>query len=141
MIKATAEQIAQNIVAQWLTAYVPEAQPQFRFEQSEHLQQLIVAALNVAPTGSWDKRDRTADPDDIADCYQRSPSAVPVARGRTAKDYAIEFGGYLAAAAERFLERYGASPRVSDADDVRAVRSAIYEFRKRALAATDTPHD
>jgi hypothetical protein len=53
--------------------------------------------------------------------------------GRDAKDFAIEFGGYLATAAEHYIavtnnERADAD---MDHDALRALTSAIYEFRKR----------
>jgi hypothetical protein len=47
---------------------------------------------------------------------------------RDTKDYAIEFGGYLATAAERHLNALG-FPDV--AETALNLRSAIYEFRKR----------
>lgn len=56
-------------------------------------------------------------------------------------DYAIEFGRYLAAAAERFMAEQnraaeaGGSP---DSDYWSALQSAIYEFRKRADRAEAT---
>ena len=50
---------------------------------------------------------------------------------RTPKDYAIEFGGYLAKAADNYLM----SP--FDPDRARALRSAVYEFRKRADRAKE----
>jgi len=61
--------------------------------------------------------------------------------GRTDKDFAIEFGGYLANEAERFMqhhnERVYATEGEADegADRWKALRSAIYEFRKRAKRA------
>ena len=50
---------------------------------------------------------------------------------RTPKDYAIEFGGYLAKAADEFL----AHPK--DWEYERALRIAVYEFRKRADRAKE----
>jgi len=62
---------------------------------------------------------------------------------RTNKDYAIEFGGYLATSAEaflNFLDQSGASVRDEDRDGMsdhwRDLRSAIYEFRKRAAVSS-----
>ena len=57
---------------------------------------------------------------------------MTVTGGRTPEQFAIEFGEYLAQSAEHFLERYSAPERMSDFEDVRHLRSAIYEFRKRA---------
>ena len=51
------------------------------------------------------------------------------ATDRTSKDYAIEFGGYLAKAADEFLKH----PK--DWEYARALRLAVYEFRKRAERA------
>jgi len=70
---------------------------------------------------------------------------------RTDADYAIEFGEYMAVAAERYLDvsdkyrdqvqngaRHGIHPdMVSDAWD--GLRSAVYEFRKRAARAGHEP--
>jgi len=71
---------------------------------------------------------------------------------------AVEFGAYLAAAAERYLAAVnyasmmcGEDGQVHDADDVvdaeqamaesaRSLRSAIYEFRKRARMRNDERH-
>ena len=50
---------------------------------------------------------------------------------RTPKDYAIEFGGYLAKAADEFLKH----PK--DWEYARALRLAVYEFRKRAERAKE----
>lgn len=67
---------------------------------------------------------------------------------RDAKDYAIEFGGYLANAAERLLAVHEETVRAEvllgkDAVDYEvlsqardAVANAVYEFRKRAVKAT-----
>ena len=52
--------------------------------------------------------------------------------GRTDKDFAIEFGEYLAREAERLLPQL---------DDPECLRSAIYEFRKRAIRANIPVHD
>lgn len=68
-----------------------------------------------------------------------------VAAARDDKDYAIEFGGYLARAAEHYLEVVNDPVRngpdeLSDAH--RSLRSSIHEFRKRAARAgvpTSTP--
>jgi hypothetical protein len=59
---------------------------------------------------------------------------------RSAKDFAIEFGGYLADSAEAFmaaLNEYDVNPEADGAADVRGdcwkgLASAVYEFRKRA---------
>lgn len=57
---------------------------------------------------------------------------------RTAKDYAIESGGYLAKAAEDFM---GEQNRAAEAGEMpnseywSALQGAIYEFRKRAEKA------
>lgn len=58
---------------------------------------------------------------------------------RSPKDYAIEFGEYLATAAEDFMaeqNRAAASEETPDADLWRALEGAIYEFRKRAAKCT-----
>jgi hypothetical protein len=53
---------------------------------------------------------------------------------RDDKDYAIEHAGYLATAAENYANVM--CSRVTNADEIsdahRALRSAVYEFRKRA---------
>lgn len=59
---------------------------------------------------------------------------------RSPKDYAIEFGGYLATAAAAYMDFIGRTQTVVDpgdeyADHQRALNSAIYEFRKRAERA------
>lgn len=61
---------------------------------------------------------------------------------RTDKDYAIEFGDYLATSAEeflKFLNESGASAKAPDqsglTDHWRGLQSSIYEFRKRAAKA------
>lgn len=54
---------------------------------------------------------------------------------RTSVDYAIEFGRYLATAAESFMGEQNRAVEAGedpDADFCRALESAIYEFRKRA---------
>lgn len=70
---------------------------------------------------------------------------------RTDADYAIEFGEYLAVAAEHYLDvsgkyrdqvengaRHGIHPdHVSDAWS--SLKSAVYEFRKRATRAGHAP--
>lgn len=67
---------------------------------------------------------------------------------RDAKDYAIEFGEYLAKAAQNYLNLVDAQPSSTlgnaDAEDwLREARgqlwSAIYEFRKRAAKASINP--
>lgn len=70
---------------------------------------------------------------------------------RTDKDYAIEHGGYLADAAQAYLDeknRYDAAvagygDEIPDTDSLtdhhQALRSRIYEFRKRAQKATERP--
>ena len=58
---------------------------------------------------------------------------------RTAKDTAIEFGGYLATAAEAFMaeqNRAFETGNMPDNECWSALQSAIYEFRKRAERAT-----
>lgn len=61
---------------------------------------------------------------------------------RSNKDYAIEFGDYLANSAEQFMQflnESGATKNAPDAsgmtDHWRALNGAIYEFRKRAAKA------
>jgi hypothetical protein len=51
---------------------------------------------------------------------------------RTPKDYAIEFGEYLAKAADRYLSAVNAWEDYDEGDARRSLESAIYEFRKRA---------
>jgi hypothetical protein len=51
---------------------------------------------------------------------------------RDDKDFAVEFGGYLADTAERFLNTVNSPTGIADG---RALASAIYEFRKRAAKA------
>ncbi|HEY4153527.1 MAG TPA: hypothetical protein VGM38_09420 [Pseudolysinimonas sp.] len=62
---------------------------------------------------------------------------------RTPQDYAIEFGEYLAHAAERFMAEHNRAWQAEEAPDTdywRALESAIYEFRKRAAkAVADVP--
>ena len=66
---------------------------------------------------------------------------------RDAKDYAIEFGGYLADAAYDYAKTINEAQfnNAIEADEIsdsyRALQSAIYEFRKRraALATPSTP--
>lgn len=60
-------------------------------------------------------------------------------KARDAKDFAIEFGEYLAKDVEAFLQllnESGAAAHVKDqeglTDHWRGLQSAIYEFRKRA---------
>ena len=57
---------------------------------------------------------------------------------RSPKDYAIEFGRYLADAAERFMREQNRAWQAGEAPDSEywsALESAIHEFRKRALRA------
>jgi hypothetical protein len=61
-----------------------------------------------------------------------------MAKERDDKDYAIEFGEYLACAAEAYLSGYIAGVTDREADLARSLRSAIYEFRKRAGRALKT---
>lgn len=61
--------------------------------------------------------------------------------GRDAKDFAIEFGEYMAKAAERFQdimqsELAGRHDEELRAERWRALDSAIYEFRKRVARIT-----
>lgn len=60
--------------------------------------------------------------------------SVPRPAARTPKDFAIEFGEYLAVAAEFYLEASTMFRSDSDLqnDAYRNLKSAIYEFRKRA---------
>lgn len=53
---------------------------------------------------------------------------------RTNKDYAIEFGEYLAQSAENLLKVVEGLEEVLEipSDEFSALQSAIYEFRKRA---------
>jgi hypothetical protein len=57
--------------------------------------------------------------------------------GRDAKDFAIEFGGYLAKAAERYITVMNDehSDYDIDCDALRGLINAIYEFRKRVAKA------
>lgn len=64
------------------------------------------------------------------------PTTSP-APERTSADYAIEFGEYLAKAAEAYVE--DSTCAVDAADSYRALKSAIYEFRKRASRAKARP--
>lgn len=70
-----------------------------------------------------------------------------LAEERTDKDYAIEFGGYLANAAERFMQHHNEKvyPTAENADVGvelwRGLKSAIYEFRKRAKKAGEKNSD
>lgn len=60
---------------------------------------------------------------------------------RSEVDYALEFGRYLANAAEQFLAEQNRAAfvgEVPDPDHWRALVSAIYEFRKRADRAEAT---
>jgi len=49
---------------------------------------------------------------------------------RTPEDFAIEYGEYLAEAAERFLSVLNVGNKDLD-DDWRSLENAIHEFRKR----------
>ena len=57
---------------------------------------------------------------------------------RTDKDFAVEFGGYLADSAEQFMavlnktRAFANVPQDQYIDHWRGLQSAIYEFRKRA---------
>jgi hypothetical protein len=71
---------------------------------------------------------------------QKLPESTTDHLGRTDKDFAIEFGEYLAKAAEHFqdvmqAERAGDYDQDAVGDAWRALDSAIYEFRKRATKA------
>lgn len=61
--------------------------------------------------------------------------------GRTDKDFAIEFGGYLANEAERFMRHHNSQDNLTATEADKGVErwsalsSAIYEFRKRAERA------
>ncbi len=73
--------------------------------------------------------------------------------GRSDKDFAIEFGEYLATAADDFLDAcnavqsanmlsdFGAQQSASELhnDCWAALRDAVYEFRKRAARAGHEP--
>ena len=71
------------------------------------------------------------------------------AQERTPKDYAIEVGEYLAKAAEHFMDeqnKWDMAVAAGNDDDCDArsdawnsLRSAIYEFRKRAARASSLP--
>jgi hypothetical protein len=52
--------------------------------------------------------------------------------GRDAKDFAIEFGEYLADAVERLLN---AERCILDSDEWLVLNTRVYEFRKRAARA------
>ena len=79
--------------------------------------------------------------DEIEAWLSANPETNKPAAGvteRSPADYAIEFGGYLADAAEWYLKRptetdARSADEVEDVD--RGLRSAIYEFRKRAKVA------
>lgn len=67
------------------------------------------------------------------------------ATGRTPKDYAIEFGEYLAKAAVFYMDTRNLADSANErgaefdydrlTDAFRALHSAVYEFRKRAERA------
>lgn len=54
--------------------------------------------------------------------------------GRDDKDFAIEFGEYMASAALRYMVAVDGGSVATE--EWRALNSAIYEFRKRAKRAT-----
>jgi len=57
---------------------------------------------------------------------------------RGAKDYAIEFGEYLAKAAEQFMDEQNRAMQAGELPDAGywlALRRGIYEFRKQAALA------
>jgi hypothetical protein len=62
-----------------------------------------------------------------------------VIKRRSSKDYAIEFGGYLAAAARRYMDAVNREIIPEGDEEVgeawRALRSALYEFEKRVRRA------
>jgi hypothetical protein len=74
--------------------------------------------------------------------HRGKPCPERKAKERDDKDYAIEFGGYLADAAEQFIHAYNFRQMQEQADvdvDVdafndiyRALTNAIFEFRKRS---------
>lgn len=80
--------------------------------------------------------------------YKPAPKWPEMPKERDAKDYAIEYGGYLADAAQAYLEernRYdmavaGYGDEVPNVDSLtdhhQSLRSRIYEFRKRAAKAS-----
>ena len=62
-------------------------------------------------------------------------SAAAATKPRADEQYAIEFGEYLAQAAEQFMaeqNRAAETEEMPDADYWRGLESAIGEFRKRA---------
>lgn len=95
----------------------------------------------ITPVPATGGRMRTYTFNDNGDVTRTSeveftqPPVPPAATGeRDAKDYAVEFGGYLAQAAENFLVACDARPKPDapiDVDAWKALNSAIYEFRKR----------
>jgi hypothetical protein len=70
---------------------------------------------------------------------QQRKRVVPKLRRRTPKDYAIEFGGYLAQAARRYMDSVNREviPEgdTECTDAWRGLGSAIHEFEKRARRA------
>jgi len=61
---------------------------------------------------------------------------------RTPQEYAIEHGGYLATAAEAYMQainEYSAGDKDSDylSDHWRALQNAVGEFRKRVARCTE----
>lgn len=66
----------------------------------------------------------------------------PLPRARDAKDFAIEFGEYLAKETDAFLEFFNRACVLRNSDHIhelsdrlRGIQSRIYEFRKRAQKA------
>jgi hypothetical protein len=61
---------------------------------------------------------------------------------RSAKDYAVEFGGYLAQAARRYMNAVNREVIPEGDTEVgeawRALESALYEFEKRAARLSST---
>ncbi len=103
---------------------------------------------------NWSAYLRGVDRADFLE--QLKAIAPPSAIGRTDADYAIEFGGYLAKAAEDFLAARDRFIELDEGDEVLAegaladaeeavsdhhagLREAIYEFRKRAERAKAAP--
>jgi hypothetical protein len=79
---------------------------------------------------------------------RKAASGTEQAGGRTLEQFAIEFGEYLAKSSEQYLSVVAEVTELStahsaDADSLtdayRALKSAIYEFRKRANRAAATP--
>jgi hypothetical protein len=99
--------------------------------------------MEVSAAGRYTKTDAERE----AQIEPWQIKAVPLASlppiERDAKDYAIEFGGYLAASAERFMvvvnQCNGDLTGDEPSDAWQALQSAIYEFRKRADRASRLP--